>query len=85
MVPTFGLRCLIKENFMKKINNKKAEVKSKDKAAAITVSLSDAATKPLNDGMNTPVPDKVVPHIRSASEEALYKQAENPLGNPDKK
>jgi len=70
---------------MKKINNKKAEVKSKDKPVATEVSLSEAATKPLSDGMNTPVPDKTEPHVRSASEEALYKQAENPLGNPDKK
>jgi len=47
--------------------------------------LIEAATKPLSDGMNTPVPDKAEVHVRSASEEALYKQAENPLGNPDKK
>jgi len=63
---------------MKKTDNKKA-------AAEKANPLIKAATKPLSDGMNTPVPDKAEPHVRSASEEALYKQAENPLGNPNKK
>lgn len=39
---------------------------------------------PINDGMNTPVPDKEPVHIPSASEAALLKQAENPLGDPNK-
>ena len=39
---------------------------------------------PLNDGMNTPVPDQTEKHIPSASEAALIKQAENPLGDPHK-
>jgi hypothetical protein len=39
---------------------------------------------PLNDGMNTPVPDKNSTHIPSESEAALLKQAENPLGDPHK-
>jgi hypothetical protein len=39
---------------------------------------------PINDGMNTPVPDAIAPHIPSASEAALLKQAENPLGDPNK-
>ncbi len=39
---------------------------------------------PLNDGMNTPVPDRTEKLIPSASEAALIKQAENPLGDPHK-
>jgi hypothetical protein len=38
----------------------------------------------LNDGTNTPIPDKSSTHIASASETALLKQAENPLGDPHK-
>ena len=70
---------------MKNINSKKEEEQLKNKPAAKAAPLSDATTKPINDGMNTPVPDKIEPHVRSASEAALYKQADNPLGNPDKK
>ena len=40
--------------------------------------------KSLNDGMNTPVPDNSSTYVPSASEAALLKQAENPLGDPDK-
>ena len=40
--------------------------------------------KSLNDGMNTPVPDNTSTHIPSESEAALLKQAENPLGDPNK-
>ncbi len=39
---------------------------------------------PINDGMNTPVPDAAVAHVSSESEAALFKQAENPLGDPHK-
>jgi hypothetical protein len=39
---------------------------------------------PINDGMNTPVPDSTAIPVISKSEEALYKQAENPLGDPHK-
>ena len=39
---------------------------------------------PLNDGMNTPVPDSNATFIPSKSEAALFKQAENPLGDPHK-
>jgi hypothetical protein len=39
---------------------------------------------PLNDGMNTPVPDSSSVVIPSKSEAALYKEAENPLGDPHK-
>jgi hypothetical protein len=39
---------------------------------------------PLNDGTNTPVPDKTTKQPPSASEAALFKQAENPLGDPHK-
>jgi hypothetical protein len=42
------------------------------------------APAPLNDGMNTPVPDKTSTHVPSESEAALFKQAENPLGDPHK-
>ena len=54
----------------KKINPKKAEKK--------------VTPKPLNDGMNTPVPDQTATHVPSASEAALLKQANNPLGDPHK-
>jgi len=70
---------------MKKINDKKEEEHAKDIPAGTDVPLNNELAKPINDGMNTPVPDKIEPHVRSASEAALYKQAENPLGNPDKK
>jgi hypothetical protein len=39
---------------------------------------------PINDGMNTPVPDSTAIPVISKSEEALYKQAENQLGDPHK-
>ena len=39
---------------------------------------------PLNDGINTPVPDITSTRVFSASEAALFKQAENPLGDPHK-
>ena len=54
----------------KKIDPKKTEEK--------------AIPEPLNDGMNTPVPDQTATHEPSASEAALLKQAENPLGDPNK-
>ena len=73
---------------MKKINSTKVagEIGKTDKKVPLTdaIDLNISMIKPINDGMNTPVPDKIVPHVRSASEEALYKQADNPLGNPDK-
>jgi hypothetical protein len=34
--------------------------------------------------MNTPVPDKAEIPLISKSEEKLYKQANNPLGDPNK-
>jgi hypothetical protein len=39
---------------------------------------------PVNDGMNIPVPDSAAIPVISKSEEALYKQADNPLGDPHK-
>ena len=39
---------------------------------------------PLNDGTNTPVPSPGIPEKLTEGEAALYKQAENPLGNPHK-
>jgi hypothetical protein len=38
----------------------------------------------LNDGTNTPVPSPGVPVKLSEGEAALYKQADNPLGDPHK-
>ena len=38
----------------------------------------------VNDGMNTPVPDITATQASSASEAALYRQADNPLGDPHK-
>jgi hypothetical protein len=48
------------------------------------IKIKKTISPPINDGMNTPVPDAVVPHIPSESEAALLKQAENPLGDPNK-
>ncbi len=72
---------------MKNISSKKGKPNDKNKKTptAGDALLNNIITKPINDGMNTPVPDITEPHVRSASEAALYKQAENPLGNPDKK
>jgi hypothetical protein len=39
---------------------------------------------PLNDGMNTPVPNNGPVPAVSEEEAALFKQAENPLGDPHK-
>jgi len=43
-----------------------------------------SAPMPLNDGTNSPVSGKMPAQPVSASEAALFKQAENPLGNPNK-
>jgi hypothetical protein len=43
-----------------------------------------AAAPKLNDGTNTPVPAKARTKPLSAGEAALFKQAENPLGDPHK-
>ena len=40
--------------------------------------------QPETDRMNTPVPDRNATQPVSASEAALFKQAENPLGDPGK-
>jgi hypothetical protein len=51
------------------------------------IRIKKAAKVPLpasNDGMNTSVPDSTSTHIPSESEAALIKQAENPLGDPNK-
>jgi hypothetical protein len=44
----------------------------------------NAPAAPLNDGTNTPVPDQRKAAVLSAGEADLYKQAENPLGDPHK-
>lgn len=59
----------------KESNDPKKDLKAKRKRVS---------KAPLNDGMNTPVPDSAAIPIRSESEEALYKQANNPLGAPNK-
>ena len=51
----------------------------KPKRKRITVKVA-----PLNDGTNTPVPIPGVPPKLADGEAALYKQAENPLGDPHK-
>ncbi len=58
---------------MTKIKKKVLISKDNLKSAAIS-----------NDGMNTPVLDKKSVHKLSVSEAALFKQAENPLGDPNK-
>ncbi|MEB0262044.1 hypothetical protein [Mucilaginibacter sp. 10I4] len=57
---------------------------SKDKKNNPKKTTKKLVPKPSNDGMNTPVPDQTATHEPSASEAALLKQAENPLGNPNK-
>jgi len=73
---------------MKNVKNKKVveELEKSHKKFPLPgePELNNSMTKPINDGMNTPVPDKVPPPIPSESETKLYKQAENPLGNPNK-
>jgi hypothetical protein len=48
------------------------------------VRTSSTKIKLINDGMNTPVPDSTSTHVPSESEAALIKQANNPLGDPNK-
>jgi hypothetical protein len=50
----------------------------------LKASIPNGITAPINDGMNTLVPDKTVKPAPSKSEKALLKQAGNPLGDPDK-
>ena len=38
----------------------------------------------MNDGTNTPVPSPHAPEKLAEGEAALFKQAENPLGDPHK-
>jgi len=54
-------------------NNKK----KRGKAGSTKIKL-------INDGMDTPVPDSTSTHVPSESEAALIKQANNPLGDPNK-
>lgn len=55
----------------------KEPAKSKRKRIAIKVPIP-------NDGTNTPVPAPGVSKKLAEGEAALYKQAENPLGDPHK-
>jgi hypothetical protein len=48
------------------------------------ITQAKVAIPPVNDGTNTPVPDKNAVQRSSASEAALFKQANNPLGDPHK-
>jgi hypothetical protein len=57
---------------------------NKAKKPAVKLKSDIAHVKAENDGMNTPVPDASSKHVPSASEAALIKQAENPLGNPNR-
>jgi len=45
---------------------------------------STKITALFNDGINTPVPDTRPTAVPSESEAALIKQADNPLGDPNK-
>jgi hypothetical protein len=56
----------------------------KDKKAELKKTEEKVTPKPLNDGMNTPVPDQTETPVPSPSEAALFKQAHNPLGDPNK-
>jgi len=56
-----------------------------DKPKRIRIKKAAKVALPaLNDGMNTPVPDSTSTHVPSESEAALNKQADNPLGDPNK-
>jgi hypothetical protein len=57
-------------------NDKKEELLKKDK-------FKKAMKPSANDGMNTPVRDHSSEHTLTENEKAMFKQAENPLGNPD--
>jgi hypothetical protein len=46
--------------------------------------ITKKVSPPANDGMNTLVPDTSPKPEPSESEASLMKQAENPLGNPDR-
>jgi len=59
-------------------------IKEEDKKNGAKQKAKTAIQTPLNDGMNTPVADTTSTHMPSKSEAALFKQAENPLGDPDK-
>ena len=48
------------------------------------VKVKKVISVPINDGMNTPVPEITATYVPSEIEAALLKQANNPLGDPDK-
>jgi len=56
----------------------------KPKRKRVTTAVK-VAIPPVNDGMNTPVPDHTPPVQLPDGEADLFKQAENPLGDPHKK
>lgn len=56
---------------------------SKPKRKRIT-EATKVPVPPLNDGTNSPVPSPNAPVVLSESEAALFKQADNPLGDPHK-
>ncbi|MET3115203.1 hypothetical protein AAKU52_002949 [Pedobacter sp. CG_S7] len=58
--------------------------KSSDQQKDLNEKLKLVIKAPVNDGMNTPVPDRSAIPVVSKSEAELFKQAENPLGDPDK-
>ncbi|MFP5079716.1 hypothetical protein [Pedobacter sp. JCM 36344] len=58
--------------------------KSTDQQKDLNKKVKQVIIAPVNDGMNTPVPDRSDVPVISESEAALFKQAENPLGDPDK-
>jgi hypothetical protein len=58
--------------------------KSTDQRKDLNAKRKRLIIMPVNDGMNTPVPDSTAAPVISKSEAALLKQAENPLGDPNK-
>jgi hypothetical protein len=56
-------------------------MKTKRKRITIPVKVPVAL---LNDGTNSPVPSPNAPVVLAEGEAALYKQADNPLGDPHK-
>jgi hypothetical protein len=57
---------------------------SKQEKKGLAIADKEGALVPADDGINTPVPDTTPTRVPSEIEAALFKQAKNPLGDPDK-
>jgi hypothetical protein len=73
-----------RKNKFKIINNKNMAKDNVNNEKRDKVKRARIIKPPLNDRTNTPVPDSSSVVVPSKSEAALYRQAENPLGDPHK-